>query len=83
MKTHKPERTEPKDTKLKLSFIKVKVKAMEDESVKFLGKIFGLLNDGDVFVAHSYEPKSILDFHHPDELQVSFDKIRISRVKVT
>lgn len=48
---------------------------MEDESVKFLSKIFDLLKDGNVFVAQSDEPKAIVDFHHPDELKVSWNEV--------
>lgn len=48
---------------------------MEDESMKFLSKIFDLLKDGNVFVTQSEEPKAIVDFHHPDEISVSLYEV--------
>lgn len=44
---------------------------MMEESVEFLSKVFDLLVGGDVFDTSSSEPKSIVDFHHPEELKVS------------
>lgn len=41
-----------------------------DEPLKFLSKIFDLLRDGNVFDMKSFEPKSIIDFKHPEELKV-------------
>lgn len=47
---------------------------MEDSSVKFLRKIFDLLNDGDVFDSSDKcdSEKSLVDFRHPPELKVIF-----------
>jgi len=45
---------------------------MMDESINFLSKIFGLLNDGNVFQTQSNEPNSVVEFKHPEELSVSF-----------
>lgn len=43
---------------------------MEEESKKFLSRIFDLLSDGKVFETRSDELKSIVDFRYPQELQV-------------
>jgi hypothetical protein len=43
-----------------------------EESLEFLSKVFDLLVDGDVFDTRSNEPKAIVDFHHPKELEVGF-----------
>lgn len=46
---------------------------MEEESLKFLSKIFDLLSNG-VLNTNSNNQKSIVDFKHPEELKVSYQK---------
>jgi hypothetical protein len=41
-----------------------------EESVKFLSRIFNLLKGGRVFDTTTNEPKSLIDFKHPEELKV-------------
>lgn len=48
-----------------------------EESLEFLSKVFDLLVDGDVFDTRSNEPKAIVDFHHPAELEVSVHAIKL------
>lgn len=43
---------------------------MNDESLKFLSKVFHLLKDGNVFDTQSNDLKSVIDFKHPEELKV-------------
>lgn len=41
-----------------------------DDSVKFLKKVFELLESAKVFETRSNDPKSIVNFKHPEELKV-------------
>lgn len=43
-----------------------------EESLKFLSGVFDLLQESEVFDTRSNNPKSVVDFKHPQELSVSY-----------
>lgn len=49
-----------------------------DESVEFLSRIFGLLAEGKVFDTKSTDPKSLVDFKHPEELKVKLPSVKMT-----